>query len=137
MLIYFLSPSCKIFSREIIVTNLTDIMNIIFKKQIVRRSYPNIHLHIMFGRFIKSASILTDQDTQMVMALTHDWQLFGTLCLLTLEHEEVMQPLSMKRRCNLYSYGNGVHPCWVNSASIPSWIVNSTSLLLLFFKHAL
>ena len=40
---------------------------IIFKKQIIQRSYPNIHLIlIMFGHFKKSASILTDQDTQMV-----------------------------------------------------------------------
>ena len=42
-------------------------MNIIFKKQIIWRSYPNIHYTlIMFGHFKKSASILTDQDTQMV-----------------------------------------------------------------------
>ena len=39
-------------------------MIIIFKKRIIRRSYPNIH--IMSGYFKKSASILTSQDTQMV-----------------------------------------------------------------------
>ena len=45
----------------------TDIMNIIFEKRTVQRSYPNIDLHInMFDHFKKSASILTDQDTQMI-----------------------------------------------------------------------
>ena len=39
-------------------------MIIIFKKRIIRRSYPNIH--IMSGHFKKSASILTGQDTQIV-----------------------------------------------------------------------
>ena len=41
-------------------------MNIIFKKWIVRRSCPNIHLHIMLGHFKKSASVLTNQETQIV-----------------------------------------------------------------------
>ena len=66
MLIYFILHIYKALSWEIIVINWIDIMNIIFKKRIIRRSYPNIHLHIMFGHFKKSASILTDQDTQMV-----------------------------------------------------------------------
>ena len=45
----------------------TDIMNIIFEKRIVQRCYPNIDLHInMFDHFKKSASILTNQDTQMI-----------------------------------------------------------------------
>ena len=43
-------------------------MNVIFKKWIVRRSYLNICIYtlIMLGHFKKSASILTDQETQMV-----------------------------------------------------------------------
>ena len=43
-------------------------MNVIFKKWIVRRSYLNIYIYtlIMLGHFKKSASILTDQETQMV-----------------------------------------------------------------------
>ena len=53
-------------------------MNITFKKRIVRRSYPNIHLHIMFGHFKKSVSILTDQDMQW-SAMTDDRPLFATL----------------------------------------------------------
>ena len=40
---------------------LNVIMNIIFKKRVIRRSYPNIHLHIKYVRsFKKSGSILTD-----------------------------------------------------------------------------
>ena len=56
----------NILAREIVI-NWIDFMNIIFKKWIVRRSYPNIHLHINYARsFKKSASILTNQETQMV-----------------------------------------------------------------------
>ena len=51
-------------------------MNIISKKWIVRRSYPNIHLHIMLGHSKKSASTLTDQETEIV---SNDWPLFATL----------------------------------------------------------
>ena len=48
MLIYFISRLYKVLSWEIIVINWIDNMNIIFKKQIIRWSYPNIHLHINY-----------------------------------------------------------------------------------------
>ena len=67
VLIYFIPHLYMIFSWEMIFIYGTDIMNIIFEKRIVQRSYPNIDLHInMFDHFKKSASILTDQDTQMI-----------------------------------------------------------------------
>ena len=67
VLIYFIPHLYMIFSWEMIFIYGTDIMNIIFEKRIVQRSYPNIDLHInMFDHFKKSASILTNQDTQMI-----------------------------------------------------------------------
>ena len=42
----------------------------------MQRSYPNIHLHIMFSHFKKSASISTDRDIQMV---SNDQRL-ATIC---------------------------------------------------------
>ena len=60
MLIYFISRLYKAISWEIIVINWTDIMNMIFKKQIIRRSYPNIHLHINYVRSFQEICIYFD-----------------------------------------------------------------------------
>ena len=51
----------KVFSWEIIVLNWIDIMNIIFKKRIIRRSYPNIHLHINYVRSFQEICIYFDR----------------------------------------------------------------------------
>ena len=40
---------------------LNGIMNIIFKKRIIRRSYPNIHLHINYVRSFQEICIYFDQ----------------------------------------------------------------------------
>ena len=48
MLIYFISGLYKVLSWEIVVINWIDITNIIFKKQIIRRFYPNMHLDINY-----------------------------------------------------------------------------------------
>ena len=50
-----------LLSWEIIVTNWIDIMNIIFKKRIIRRSYPNIHLHINYVRSFQEICIYFDR----------------------------------------------------------------------------
>ena len=49
------------FSWEIIVINWIDIMNTIFKKRIIRRSYPNIHLHINYVRSFQEICIYFDR----------------------------------------------------------------------------
>ena len=51
----------KVLSWEIIVLNWIDIMNIIFKKRIIRRSYPNIHLHINYVRSFQVICIYFDR----------------------------------------------------------------------------
>ena len=61
MLIYFISRLYKVLSWEIIVINWIDIMNIIFKKRIIQRSYPNIHLHINYVRSFQEICIYFDQ----------------------------------------------------------------------------
>ena len=66
--IYFISCLYKVLSWEIIVINWIDNMNIIFKKQIIRWSYPNIHLHINYVWSFQEICIYFDRpkDTQMV-----------------------------------------------------------------------
>ena len=50
-----------LLSWEIIVMNWIDIMNIIFKKQIIQRSYPNIHLRINYVCSFQEICIYFDQ----------------------------------------------------------------------------
>ena len=61
VLIYLISRLHKVLSWEIIVINWIDIMNIIFKKRIIRRSYPNIHLHINYVRSFQEICIYFDR----------------------------------------------------------------------------
>ena len=59
--IYFISCLYKVFSWEIIVINRIDIMNIIFKMWIIRRSYQNIHLHTNYVQSFQEICIYFDQ----------------------------------------------------------------------------
>ena len=63
MLIYFISRLYKVLSWEVIVINWIDIINIIFKKGIILRSYPNIHLHISYVRSFQEICIYSDRPT--------------------------------------------------------------------------
>ena len=61
VLIYFISRLYKVLLWEIIVINWIDIMNIIFKKRIIRRYYPNIHLHISYVQSFQEICIYFDR----------------------------------------------------------------------------
>ena len=61
MLIYFISRLYKVLSWEIIVINWIDIMNMIFKKRIIRRSYPSIHFHINYVQSFQEICIYFDR----------------------------------------------------------------------------
>ena len=83
----------KVLSWEIIVLNWIDIMNIIFKKRIIRRSYPNIHLHIKYVRSFQEIWIYFDRPILTKWsAMTDDRPLFATLFIT-----------SFKYCCNLYN----------------------------------
>ena len=56
-------------------------MNIIFKKWIVRRSYPNIHLCLVI---LRNLHLFWPTKRPKWLAMTDDWQLFATLWDLTL-----------------------------------------------------
>ena len=60
MLIYFISCLYKVLSWEVIVINWIDIMNIIFRKRIIQRSYPNINLHINYVQSFQEICIYFD-----------------------------------------------------------------------------
>ena len=51
----------NVLSWEVIGINWIDIMNLIFKKWIIHRSYPNIHLHINYVRLFQEIYIYFDR----------------------------------------------------------------------------
>ena len=61
VLIYFISRLHKVLSWEIIVINWINIMNMIFKKRIIRRSYPSLHFHINYVQSFQEICIYFDR----------------------------------------------------------------------------
>ena len=69
----------KALSWETIVINWIDIMNVIFKKLITRRSYPNIHYILIMLVISRNLHLFWPTKTPKLSAMTDDRPLFATL----------------------------------------------------------